>query len=397
MRKRPNSRFTFFAPVNVLFYFYSMGGPIRGNDAMSTFRENPNIVTFESHKGPICFFFCLAGFRAIQQGERPRNLAKPAKHLLSVYCDASKIHPNAFDGIDMLKLGFCEKLFKIGIQVVGSEYRGPNHKPRYFTLRKAEIHKNNKMYVMLHENHFMLIRDITRLCGMFECASCYHVSNRIDNYRRHSSACTGKRSIKYQTGTYHPRQSIVAQLQMLGVNLDEEDFHNNAVIVFDFEVELKETVSFAKNSDNTHFTEEHLPLSVAVCSNIDGFRTPECFFNPSNCSKIIEDFLQYAVTASFGAQEAFRDQIEYVFEQLDDMESEAEHAENKPLCQQIRNIATRLDNFVNRTPIVGFNSSRYDLRAVKHAFFPILDRIDKIRTCVKKDGAYLAVICDFLM
>lgn len=58
LQKRPNSRYKFFAPVNVLVNIYSMGGPIRETAEVEAYcKKNSNIVSYIDRKGKY-FFFC---------------------------------------------------------------------------------------------------------------------------------------------------------------------------------------------------------------------------------------------------------------------------------------------------------------------------------------------------
>lgn len=398
LKKRPNSRYKFFAPVNVLIYTYSMGGPIRGTTEVEKYcKTNSNVISYLDKKGKYCFFLCLAGYFTLQStGTLNRRVSRHAKQLFKKYAKLTGTSSEGFQGIDLANLEKCEEIFKVGVHVIGMELEKPGVKPRVYIIRSAMHYTQSKMYVILEERHFMLIRDIGKLSGMFECGSCYQLSNRLQNSRRHESSCTGSRIIQYKGGTYYPRESIVKRLEKLGVEISSDDFQDTSVIVFDFEVELKQHETFHRNTDNLHFTQEHIPLSVAIASNVQGYLEPVFFFEPGNCTLLIEKFVKYLLSVSHAAQSTLDRKLGYVHQQLEEMQTEAELVSNTMLTKQLQNMSTALENFINRTPVVGFNSSRYDLRAVKHVFFLVLHRLDNISMCIKKDGAYLSVASDNL-
>lgn len=360
-------------------------------------------AAFLNKKDPYCLFHSLVGFKRIESNfaNMPHNhfkhTTREARALCRQYCKRVKCHPRKFQGITLDKLGACEELFGVGIQVFGMQFMGNNRKHRFYTVRAASMHKNKKMNLLLHDNHFVLIKDVSRICGLYECSHCYHISNRIDNGTRHQKSCTGTRQVMYKSGLFQPRISIVKQLAEIGVEIDDPtEFQDKSIIVYDAEVELKQLESFDRNTDNLQFSEKHIPISIAVASNVPGFDTSKFFYNPEDCSTLVEDFIAYALQISFRAQEIMRKQLDYVFEQLESLSTNAEQSGNKQLFQRLKSMEQKFEAFVSRTPVVGFNSSRYDLRALKHVFFSVLNRLDGIKFCVKKDGAYLCVASENL-
>lgn len=399
LRKRNGSRYTFFAPINLIVYVYSLGGPIRGSgDEWDYLRSNNNIVTFANKVDSLCFFHSLAGYLRMENGRSDfRNTSSEAKQLCSEFCFQTGADRNEFDGINMRMLETCEKVFRVGIHVLGMEFLGTKRKQRFFTIRAATAHKQRKMYLLLHNDHFVLIKNVQRLGGIYECSGCYHVYNRIDNFKRHQPTCSDTKQIVYKTGIFQPKESIILQLKQIGVQIDDDlDFHDNSVIVYDVEVELKQLPTFESNTDNLQFSEEHVTLSIAVASNVPGFQQPKCFFFPSDCKKLVEKFIGYALQISYQAQETFRHRISYVSEEIETLLASAQLEKNKQLSRRIQNVESKFEAFVSRTPCVGYNCARYDLRALKHFFFSVLNRMDNINFCVKKDGAYLSVLSENL-
>lgn len=77
-----------------------------------------------------------------------RNFSTSASFLFNI---ASGLH-----GIDLADLSKCEEI-KVGVQVLGMEAQKTGTKPRVYTIRAAELYKNNKMYVILGGRHFILV------------------------------------------------------------------------------------------------------------------------------------------------------------------------------------------------------------------------------------------------
>lgn len=105
----------------------------------------------------------LQNFAELENGQNDiRSTSLEAKRLCSEFCFHRNVPVPQFDGSKLEVLDSCEKLFKIGIYTIGMEFTGANKQQRFFTIRAANAFKTRKMSLLLHDNHFMLIRNIHR-------------------------------------------------------------------------------------------------------------------------------------------------------------------------------------------------------------------------------------------
>ena len=70
------------------------------------------------------------------------------------------------------------------------------------------------------------------------------------------------------------------------------------------------------NSEKLVWTPEHVPISVSICSNVDGFQTPYCIVDP-NTNELVAQMVQYMTTISDKSYELTKTKFAEAFEMLD--------------------------------------------------------------------------------
>lgn len=135
------------------------------------------------------------------------------------------------------------------------------------------------------------------------------------------------------------------------------------------------------NSEKLTWTQEHVPISVSVCSNVDGYRHPHCIVQP-DIELLVKDMVSYMteiVNKSYNlAKEKFVDAFDrlddildercvekndfLLNEMLEDVEWQEEVKKMKELCEKLKG---ELDAYCRQQICLGFNSSNYDLNLIK--------------------------------
>lgn len=85
--------------------------------------------------------------------------------------------------------------------------------------------------------------------------------------------------------------------------------------MYDFESMLVPINS--QSSVNLQYTEQHVPISVSVCSNVDDHTEPRCIIE-SNVDSLVEKMLDYMLTIARKAAELTKEKFSDVFAALDD-------------------------------------------------------------------------------
>lgn len=85
---------------------------------------------------------------------------------------------------------------------------------------------------------------------------------------------------------------IVQKLKRFGFNVDTR-FVFPYRATYDFEVFFDKDELPQTQSENTVFIAKHIPMSVAVCSNVPGFTEPQCYVNEGNTQELIDRMVNY--------------------------------------------------------------------------------------------------------
>ena len=137
---------------------------------------------------------------------------------------------------------------------------------------------------------------------------------------------------------------------------------------FDFEVffETDNLPQTKQSHSSTAYTAKHVPLSVSVCSNVPHFTEPKCRVvnkgDPQILVNSMVTYLENILDASY-SQILYED-FSHVFEQLNKIE-ETQQQNIDSLNVPAQTFRQKLQEYLRELPVVGLNSSRYDLNVIK--------------------------------
>ena len=108
-----------------------------------------------------------------------------------------------------------------------------------------------------------------------------------------------------------PLTSIVEELAKSGMSI-AGDYVFPYRATFDFEVYF-ETDDLPSKTKQTLFTARHIPLSVAVASNVPGFILPKCFVTDGDPCKLVGDMVGYLLKIADSAFDKLKLEIQRSF------------------------------------------------------------------------------------
>ena len=143
-------------------------------------------------------------------------------------------------------------------------------------------------------------------------------------------------------------------------------------------------------SASTAWIRRHEPVSVSICSNVD--REPKCFINKDQ-SLLVDDMMKCLGNISDEVYKLATEKWDYVFTELEEREKafeplpddSDETAQQKQYSlEKLRALQGSFHHYCRQCPVLGFNSSNYDLNLVKTSLLTWL-RNDK-REKKQRDG-----------
>jgi hypothetical protein len=203
------------------------------------------------------------------------------------------------------------------------------------------------------------------------------------NMKQHQLKCTGQSVYNFKGGFHNNPKTIFDKLEEHGIHVQDRVYP--WFVVYDFEamlVPIKES-----NSAKLTWTQPHEPISVSVCSNVDGFTEPHCIVEP-DVETLVRKMVEYMTSIALRSYELAQQKIADAFAQLDadinnpmralleddddddyklntfldDDELQEENEKEKNVYTKLKE---ELDAYCRQTIVLGYNSAKYDMNLVK--------------------------------
>ena len=396
--RRPDTKWSVIANVNANLTVIRPSGsnvflgrlanvpPSFRKRGMLHFHRDP--VAKRVYKDNLCFFRCLS-----------HHLTKGTEATLQLF---SKAYPESdvhtFKGITLEELDRLEELFDITVRVFSLQ--SGKVKVVRSKLCKGQRYVNLNM----HRNHLSLIVDMSKYGKVYNCEKCHKVFGSSFNLKRHTAVtkdCT-QVHFRYKGGVYKPSKSVFEKLEEFNIITPDHLKIYPYKIVYDFESYFVKNV---RKGENTTLEVDHVPLSASVASDFPGHLNPVCFVRCSNKADddLVFRVLEYIDTVGAKISMCVTERFKPVIDQLDVLLSVEEVKEEKatkisglkkPTISEspLKKMKESLLTYINKVPVIGFNSGRYDLNLIKrdfHSFFSAREKI-AMKT-IKRCNQYIAV------
>ena len=409
-RQRPNSQWVVEAITNVLIYVNPVWtAPLgKAKDPLPDFiRNNAAIIALESFHGQpfndnLCLFRCLA----LNQGAADDDLKAPAKKLFREYLKATDQEgctKEDFPGVPMHELGQVEDLFKVNIQCYSIDSEG-----QVTLIRRSVKKNNNKMYLNVHKYHFSYIQDFKLYGKTYKCRSCTSLFKSAWECQRHEHNCKGCTTYTYPGGVFNPPMGIFEKLENHGIDIPE---HIPRIYpyraTYDIECYMKD-VQNRRNTEKLEWVAQHEVASISVCSNVPEYTDVKCFVSEGDPKQLVQQFVNYlseiaeqARRLIFSTYKPVTDTIEKLIEahhKEQKAKVKAEEKKKKPKKSAVEHLMDRFIQWEMQLPVVGFNSGKYDINAMKNILFPILVKLklpfekeEAVQSIIKKQNSYMSI------
>ena len=341
----------------------------------------------------LCLFRCLG-----------LHLGRDVTTLYEEYTDQPV---DTFEGVTIDELHKVEATFDVNVCVYKLVPTG-NEKTMAELVRRSTGHYTETMYVNLHETHYSYIRDINMYCHSWRCRNCEQALWKCPyDLHRHERTCTEGIKRVYKGGVYRPPASIFERLDDEGIIVSPVLRYFPYRATFDFECYFSDE-RLPTNTDHVEWIARHVPLSVSVASNVPGYEPAQCYITDGDSDKLVADMMVHLTAISDTAYDALLPSYVDVLADLDarkhaweeetkeaEEEDEEEEAENgKKTVNPYKTLENQLQVWLHQLPVVGFNSGRYDLNAIKKFFVPLL--IHNNAAVIKRQNTYMCLSTDQL-
>ena len=414
MSQREDTKSRVFFITNVLYsvfpYDYHLGGNV---ELPSFIKRNKSIISFdkdvkgESFNDDLCFFRSLtAHFHPSLFHDRKQTFFKnKVKNYFQKWLDYNSHQGKEitkFTGVKLSEIAQLELCFEVNINIFQLV-----HISSCMSIFKTLSTFDTTMNLNLYENHLSFIQNVNGYSKKCICSHCKRIFKRKDNWKVHEKKCENKLDLKYVGGYYSPPQSIFEELENYGISVPLSKRFFREFIVFDMESMLLPISE--KTSEKLYWTHQHIPISVGICSNVDGFTAPRCIVN-ENVDMLIQEMVEYFKTIQEKIQAEKLVKFSSEFEQLSKLITEykekKEEIQNKEkngkskisispekiMISQLNSLQNRFEKYCCEVPVLGFNSARYDINLIKAKVLKYLEvHKNKESFIVKKNNSYMCI------
>ena len=393
LRQRPDTKWKPVLVTNVRFTVYSLNYPlgtvnlklpdhVKNSKAIIALDKTSEGKFYKDH---LCAFRCLATHRGHQRDRletHTKELFNKWVEYIQHKCPDNTISSNArdFKGVELSQLAYFEKCFKINVNVFRLQ-EDQSALPVY----KSLCHFKDTMHMNLFDKHLSYISNLNAYTQKYQCPACQMHFKYVQNMRRHRQKCQGRTKHQFPGGFYSSPKTIFDKLEEHGIIVPAEDRIFPWFLVFDFEAMLISTQE--PKSEKLIWAAEHVPISVSICSNVDGFQTPFCIVDP-NTNDLVAQMVRYMTKISDKSYELAKAKFGEAFKMLDrvirselpltkdpdDDESFLEELvsdsnewqkQEEMHMKQCKKLKDELDSYCRQIPCISFNGSKYDLNLIK--------------------------------
>ena len=221
--------------------------------------------------------------------------------------------------------------------------------------------------------------------------------------KRHELTCEGGVNRKYKGGVYRPPASIFERLDDDGIIVTPVLRFYPYRATFDFECFFNR-YNLPADTKTLQSSARHVPLSVSVTSNVPGHEDAQCYVTNGDSDKLVEDTMNNLIAISDAAYESLLASYEYVLDELKvrkeawDEDEEEEESEKESKTNPYKTLEKQLQTWLHQLPVLGFNSGKYDLNAIKRFFVPLLIRNTERASClvIKRQNNFMCLSTDKL-
>ena len=438
--QRPNSDWVCEHVTNVTFFLNKiLQHPIGcvGIDLPDYVKNNKAVVGLEKdghgviYRNNLCLFRCLA----LHKGCDVRRLEATVATLYAEYTDTAV---NDFVGVTLDELDEVETTFKTNVVVYKLEEIGDGKTTAELVRRSTDKYPDT-MYMNLYETHYSYIHDIGMYCHSYRCRKCGNSLWKTQQHLlRHERTCEAGVNRMYKGGVYRPPPSIFQRLDDEGIVVAPVLRYYPYRATFDFECYFDRD-NVPADTDHVQWVARHVPLSVSLASNVPGYEPAQCFVTDGDADKLVADMMTRLNTISDAAfasllplyadvladlntrSRVFRrrekrkrsddggdDGDDVMNERTSDDDDDDDDDMDKRLCKWRKTadsgddvnatLMGKLFAWLQQLPVIGFNSGRYDLNAIKRFFVPLLIRNNAIEraSCfvIKRQNNFMCLTTD---
>ena len=315
---------------------------------------------------------CLFRFLALHRGGDVRRLESGVTKLYETYKQDDDVPMEEFAGVTLEDLYRIETTFQTNVCV----YKLVESDDDDDGKKIAELVRRS----LCHVPHFSYIQNIQMYCHSYKCRKCGEsLFKDACKLNRHERTCTGGVRRIYPGGVYHSTPSVFERLDDENTRFPESLRYYPYRATFDFECYF-DTKQLPSDSNKVKWVARHVSLSVSVASNVPGHEQVQCLVTDGHTNKLVSAMMNILQSMSDAAYGNIKNSNEDVLARLLKARSNWDETlrnarspddeESRQPSNPYKTLMKQLHDWLHKLPVIGFNSGKYDLNAVKQFLVP---------------------------
>ena len=232
---------------------------------------------------------------------------------------------------------------------------------------------------------------------------------------KHQNTCINKTKFVYPGGFRQARENVFDRLDQYDIHVPEDQRTIPWYICYDFEALLQKVQDCP--TESLQWTQKHIPISVAICSNVVGHTDPVCIVETEQ-DQLVKSMVTHMRDIADRVHELAEEKWGWVLDAIDgkiekdDAVFEEQNSEEERYDQALeddheihvrkrlhplKKIYGIMENYMTQVPVIGFNSAKYDLNLIKSCLAKHLNiHEDSSAFVVKKNNAYMCIATESL-
>lgn len=258
---------------------------------------------------------------------------------------------------------------------------------------------DDTMNLKMYKFHVSYIKNLVLYSKTFTCRKCERNFYKLYLLKRHYGRCGGVTKAVYPGKFFKKALNVFEKLEMFNIHIEKDQRIYPWFTVFDFESMLVKKNLRLDNGKLTK-THQHVPISVAVCSNVEPYTKAKAFVSESP-SKLTEEILSYLRVIQKKCYLLAKKKWGYVMTLLEKLlqkhtrKSYADDEKIPPserMTKRVKIMMGEFDQFMKQAVILGYNNSSYDNNLVRYHLIRKLRAMDEKRFYViKKTNRYISI------
>ena len=408
LRQRPDTKWIPVLVTNVHFVvfetFYPLGRGDLPDFLMNKRSLHPLLINQQNRKpydDNLCAFRCLA----LHRGHDIKSLEGPAKQFLRQWVEEGI---DDFQGVSYDEFPRFEETFDVNVELYSLHEDG-----FACSIYKSRGQHPTTMYLNLYEHHLSYIRNFSQYAQKYQCNTCERHFQQACHLNSHQKSCSSKTKFVYPGGFHRTRDNIFETLDQYEIHVPEDERTFPWFVCYDFEALLQKIQD--RPTEALHWTAKHIPVSVSICSNVEGYTDPVCFVDPEQ-DELVRMMVGHMEEIAERVYELAEEKWGWVLEKIDEkinkdniyeeeMEDDCtendleldEVPEGKTPSHPLQKVYRQLETYMSQVPVLGFNSAKYDLNLIKRCLAKHLNLHEETGTfVVKQNNAYTCIATDSL-